>query len=235
VANKSITKGFLDPMRLANFLKNEIMEIYKKTRTHKGLTNMTSSRIITLCSVLSLVFLAGCTKNLKYQSRRLTPLTKATAHSSQTKDNVTVSVKSFDTGDQNYYFGKRTENIHPLQISVNNDSKTSWVLSKNNISLPLADSEIVARQYKASGWSTFGLWLLAWPIGIAHGVMSHTANKEIQADIADKNIEMSTVITPEAQRDAVVFSRSEQEFQRFTVTLVDANDPSRTLHFNLHA
>lgn len=196
---------------------------------------MTSSRLLTLLSITGLIVLSGCTKNLKYQSRRLAPLTKATAHSSQTKENVTVSVKSFDTNDQNYYFGKRTANIHPLQITVANDSETTWVLSKNNISLPLADTDVVSRQYKASGWTTFGLWLVAWPIGLAHGVMSHTANKEIEADIADKNLEMATIIAPEAHRDAVIFSRSENELQRFTVSLVDANNPARTLHFNLSA
>ena len=196
---------------------------------------MTSSRFLTLLSITSLVVLSGCTKNLTYQPRRLSPLTKATAHSSQTKEKVTVSVKSFDTQDQNYYFGKRNDKMHPLQITVHNDSDTTWVLSKDNIDLPLADTNAVSRTYKGSGWTTLGLWLVAGPLGIAHGVMSHTANKEIEADIADKNIEMTTLINPEMRRDAVVFSRSEHDLQYFTVSLVDANDPSHTLQFRLIA
>lgn len=196
---------------------------------------MRFSRISILSSIVCLIALSGCTKNLKYQSRRVSPLTKATAHSSQTKDKVTVSVKSFDTNDQNYYFGKRTDNMHPLQITVNNNSETTWVLNKNNISLPLADTTAVTRKYKASGWTSVALGLIAWPIGVVHGVMSHAANKEIEADISDKNIEISTIITPEANRDAIVFSRSDNDMRYFTVSLIDANNPSHTLQFNLSA
>jgi hypothetical protein len=179
--------------------------------------------------------LSGCTKNLKYESRRLTPLTRATAHSSQTKENVTVSVKSFDTSDQAYYFGQKTRDLHPLQITVDNDSETAWVLSKENISLPLASTTAVTKKYKTTGWASVALGALAWPLGVVHGYMSHNANKEIEADIADKSIETTAIISPEAHRNAVLFSRSEHELQHFSVTLVDADDPAHTLTFNLRA
>jgi len=181
------------------------------------------------------VLLSGCTKNLKYESRRLTPLSRATAHSSQTKEKVTVSVKSFDTSDQSYYFGRKTNDLHPLQITIDNDSDVAWVLSKDNISLPLASTSAVTSKYKSTGWASVALGLIAWPIGVVHGYMSHNANKEIEADIADKSIETSAIISPEAHRNAVLFSRSENEMQRFTVTLIDADNPSHTLSFNLSA
>jgi hypothetical protein len=195
---------------------------------------MIKSRIL-LTSLVSLLFLSGCTKNLKYESRRLTPLTRATSHSSQTKENVTVSVKSFDTSDQTYYFGHKTSGLHPVQITVNNDSDTTWVISRDHISLPLADTTAVANKYKTSGWASVALGILSWPLGIMHGYMSHTANKEIEADIADKSIETSAIINPESHRNAVLFSRSDNELQRFTVTLIDADNPSHTLNFNLSA
>jgi len=196
---------------------------------------MTSSRCLILMSIASLLLLSGCTKNLKYESRRLTPLTRATAHSSQTKENVTVSVKSFDTSDQTYYFGQKSNDLHPVQITISNDSDTVWVLSRERISLPLADTAAVAGKYKASGWASVALGILSWPLGIMHGYMSHTANKEIEADIADKSIETSAIINPESYRNAVLFSRSDNELQRFTVTLIDADNPSHTLNFNLSA
>lgn len=186
-------------------------------------------------SIVSLLFLSGCTKNLKYESRRLTPLTRATSHSSQTKENVTVSVKSFDTSDQSYYFGHKTNDLHPVQITVNNDSDTTWVLSRDYVSLPLADTTAVTRKYKSSGWASVALGILSWPLGIMHGYMSHTANKEIEADIADKSLETSAIVSPESHRNAVLFSRSDNDLQRFTVTLIDADDPSHTLKFNLSA
>lgn len=195
---------------------------------------MTRSHIL-MTSLVSLLFLSGCTKNLKYESRRLTPLTRATSHSSQTKDNVTVSVKSFDTSDQNYYFGHKTNDLHPVQITINNDSETTWVLSRDHISLPLADSTAVASKYKSTGWASVALGILSWPLGIMHGYMSHTANKEIEADIADKALETSALINPESHRNAVLFSRSDNDLQRFTVTLIDADNPSHTLKFNLSA
>lgn len=195
---------------------------------------MIKSRILMTCLV-SLAFLSGCTKNLKYESRRLTPLTRATSHSSQTKENVTVSVRSFDTSDQNYYFGHKAHDLHPVQITVNNDSDTTWVLSRDYITLPLADTVAVTGKYKSSGWASVALGVLSWPLGIIHGYMSHTANKEIEADIADKSLETSAIICPESHRNAVLFSRSDNDLQRFSVTLIDADNPSHTLHFNLSA
>lgn len=188
-----------------------------------------------MTSIVSLLFLSGCTKNLKYESRRLTPLTRATSHSSQTKENVTVSVKSFDTSDQNYYFGQKTNDLHPVQITINNDSDTTWVLSRDHVSLPLADTSAVTKKYKTTGWASLALGILSWPLGIMHGYMSHTANKEIEADIADKSLETSAIVSPESHRNAVLFSRSDNDLQRFTVTLIDADDPSHTLKFNLSA
>lgn len=182
-----------------------------------------------------MLLFSGCTKNLKYESRRLTPLTRATAHSSQTKEHVTVSVKSFDTSDQTYYFGQKANDLHPVQITISNESDVIWVLSKDNISLPLASTTAVTSKYKSSGWASVALGILSWPLGIIHGYMSHAANKEIEADIADKCIETSAVINPESHRNAVLFSRSDNELQRFTVTLIDADNPSHTLNFNLSA
>ena len=196
---------------------------------------MLSHRSMTFLSIACLLFLSGCTKNLKYESRRLTPLTPATSHSSQTKENVTVRVKSFDTSDQTYYFGQRSRDFHPVQISIKNNGNTEWVLSKDNIDLPLADTIAVANKYKASGWTSVALGLLSWPLGIVHGYMSHTANKEIEADIADKSIETSTIIGAESERNAVLFSRSDNDLQFFTVTLIDADNPAHTLTCNLRA
>lgn len=207
---------------------------------------MRSSSTLALLSIASILFLSGCGKNHKYQPRRLTPLNHSNAHSSRTKDGVTVSVKSLDEEEQTYYFGKETSNIHPVHIAIDNQSDTTWILDKNNISLPLADAKTIEKTYKEMPWTSVGLGVaclftplyagvILAPVAITHGILSYNANKVIEADIAEKNIEKTKFITPEAYRNAVLFSDSVNELQRFTVSLVDADDPSHTLHFTLSA
>ncbi len=196
---------------------------------------MKSSYFFTVLSILSLVALPNCTSNLKYRSRRLTPLNQSSAHSSRSKDGVTVSVKSFDDEEQTYYFGKETPYLHPLHLAIDNDSDTTWILSKENISLPLAENKDVAKQYKASPWTSVGLGALLLPVGLAHGAISHYANKIIETDIAEKSLEDEVIIDPDIQHNALVFCRSQAKMKRFTITLVDADDPSHTLQFPLAA
>lgn len=188
----------------------------------------------TVFIITSIMLLPGCAKeDVKYDAHPLKPLSKKTAHGAQTHQDVTVCVRPLDVSDQHYYFGKRARNLHPLQITVENKSNTTWVLKKENISLPLADSDYVIGKYKFNPWTTVGLSIALLPVGIIHGVTAYNVNKDIRADITDKNINTRTIINPSVQRDNLIFSLSREELEAFTVTLIDANDPTHTLRFNL--
>lgn len=199
-------------------------------------------------SIMSLVAVSGC-RPLKpqYKSHSLEPLNIVTADNSRTRNDVTLSVKSLDDDDQAYYFGKTCSAFRPIHLTIDNKSETTWVLSTDNISLPLAPPDAVARKYKASGWASFGLGAAFWALtpsfplnvvlapiaGITHGLMSYDVNKHLYSDIAEKNLENEALIDPQMHHNTLLFSTAEPNVHRFAVTLIDADNPAHTLQFNL--
>ena len=196
---------------------------------------MIASRLVIIMSFVSIVLFPGCSSNLKYPSRRLTPLSQSKAHSSRTKHGVTVSVESFDADKQLYYFAKETPRLHPIQIAVDNSSDTTWLLHPDNINLPLARYSTVTKYYKANPWTSVGLGIVLLPVGLTHGVLSYCANRIIETDINEKMLNDEAYIEPDVQHNSLIFANSQSELDHFNITLVDADDPSHTLIFNLGA
>jgi hypothetical protein len=89
-------------------------------------------------SIVLILFCVGCLK----KPVLLKPLTKESAHDTQTKEQVIVHAKRLNFEDQENMFGKETyqlvkHRIVPVQITVENKSENTWLLTNKNISLKL--------------------------------------------------------------------------------------------------
>ena len=128
------------------------------------------------CS-LSLVLILSCAGCLK-KPINLKPLTKESAHDSQTKQQVTVHTKTLSFDDQKEIFGSDAKqlaknHIIPVQVTIENRSQTAWLLANQNISLKLLTIDEVNKVLFASKrWiplfiflGGLGLALVAAPIG----------------------------------------------------------------------
>lgn len=92
-------------------------------------------------STLVLVLLcSGCLKSPIKNPHNLRPLTKETAHDSQTKEQVTVHAKKLTPQDQEEIFGSYTQSLNkyqiiPVQITIENSSTTCWCLTEKSVGL----------------------------------------------------------------------------------------------------
>lgn len=186
-----------------------------------------------IISTALLAGLSGCTKNLNYQRTRLQTIKAASATASVTHKNVSLHVKHFGTADNKHYFNQATLTTQPIQIAVENNSESAWILSPTRISLPLVSNQRVINNLQSSiGWSVFmGLFIPV--IGIVHGIFSYNANKVIQEDVRAKMLEQDTVISPGQQSDFIIFADKRIYSRHFTADIVNAQDPKDKLAFTI--
>ncbi len=191
-------------------------------------------KIILPLSIISLVFIASCTKNFKYQRKKLTPLNQVTASCARTQQNVTVYAKKFDKEYCKHYFNQSNVGACPIQIGVNNQSDTEWVLLKDNIDLPLENNEHVIKNVQSGIGASLALGFLINPfLGGAHSIASYQANSKISDDMQKKSMQMALNVKPKKQKDTLVFVSNKVKFRRFTLTLVDAHNQNNTMDVNL--
>lgn len=188
-------------------------------------------------TLIPLFIISSCTKNLEYKPKRLKPLKKIYADDTKKKDGVRVSIKTLDDAQQYYYFGEELRRTEAIQIAIDNESNTTWVLDKNNISIPLEESMRIAKKLQASPWTSIGIGIVLLPIGISHGIASREANKMIARDIQGKTLQSTTIIPPELHRDTLIFTKDDTDIslQPFSITLVDAENEKHKLVFNFTA
>jgi hypothetical protein len=127
------------------------------------------------CSLLLILTCAGCLKTPIQRPKNLKPLTKETAHDSQTKEQVTVHAKKLSLEDQELMFGncaKQLEKYHivPVQLTIENNSTTCWVLTDKNIALnKLTIDEVNKTLFASRRWIPLRILLLGIPIALIAG------------------------------------------------------------------
>ena len=117
-------------------------------------------------SLLILLTCAGCLKSPLQRPKNLKPLTKETSHDSQTKEQVTVYAKKLDMNDQTEMFGKYARqqlqkyHVVPIQVTIENQSATAWVLADINITLnKLTIDEVNAKLFASRRWIPLRIFL----------------------------------------------------------------------------
>jgi hypothetical protein len=118
------------------------------------------------CSIALILSCAGCLR----KPINLKPLTKESAHDSQTKEQVIVHAKRLNFEDQENMFGNDAnqlakQHIVPVQITVENSSKTSWLLTDKNISLKLLSIDEVNKTLFTAK-RLIPLWIFLGGLGI---------------------------------------------------------------------
>jgi hypothetical protein len=92
------------------------------------------------------------------------PLSKATAHDTQTKQDVTVHTKKLTSAELKDIFGDYTQkqlekyHIAPIQITIENNSATAWILENNKIKLDKLTIEQVNNKIFSS-YRWIPLWI----------------------------------------------------------------------------
>ena len=141
-------------------------------------------------SLLLVLTCAGCIKSPIQRPKNLKPLTQETTHDSQTKEQVTVYAKKLSIDDQVDVFGKYAQqqldkyHIVPVQITIENNSTTCWILADKNITInKLTLAEVNTKLFSARRWRPLWIFLgclagtavVAPLIGIAAGSLLYIA------------------------------------------------------------
>jgi hypothetical protein len=120
---------------------------------------MNHKKIAVMLSLITLACLSGCIQQTKQQktAKQIKSLTTDTADYTSTQDGLTVMVKAYTTEQEvTDLFGrrgkrllKRKKAIYPVQVTVKNNTNTSFILNKKNINLSLVtQSTIIKRFYR---------------------------------------------------------------------------------------
>jgi|GEM_PF-1784119 len=179
-----------------------------------------------------LIALPGCTHNLKYQPKQLQSLHKATAKQSETLEQTTVHFKQLSLVECKYYFNQERLVGKPIQVSVVNNSDHSWILSADNITLPLLNPTKIERKLHAGIVKSLVMGIVIPVVGLVHGVFSYQANNRISNDIKEKGLYIDQVIQPGEQLDVILFVHRKVVRNRdFSITLVNADDKDHKARF----
>lgn len=180
-----------------------------------------------LVSTACLALFASCAK---YNASPLNKQMGEFVGHTYTHHGVTLTVKAFNKDDCMQYLGRNVlaQGYLPIQITVQNNTNRSLLISKDSIDLSLASNEMVANTVQSStvGRSTgYGAAaaLVAWPFAIpaiVDGVKSSNANSELDLDYKQKSIHQQ-VILPQTTYTGIVFAFKRNYNPNFSITLVD--------------
>lgn len=100
------------------------------------------------------LLLPGCAKVKSYKKKPLRPLCSYVTYQAK-QDDIHIYAKKYDQQDCIQLFGSRGSRlihhkhdtcIYPIQLSIKNNSQTTWILNKNSIDLKLTPYHHVAHR-----------------------------------------------------------------------------------------
>lgn len=175
--------------------------------------------------IMVLFLIGGCAK---YRPHHL----KQPADFVIEQENVVLKAELLSNEDCYYYFSRRavSKGYQPVQLSVRNNSSQTYILNAENIDLPIASRETVARALRLDvagrviGWAIPGLFL--WPFLIAagvEGVKASDANKKLDRDFEQRVLSYNGHVTlsPGAQMNKVFFVHEDDMKYSFDVVLIN--------------
>lgn len=186
---------------------------------------------LNMLSIVLLISLSGCAR---YRAKSLKSITK----SSTKAEAVSFSYRIFSPADCQKYLGRNVirKGYQPIQITFVNNTDRYFNISKRGLSFDYASTKEVLRVLhfnttgRAVGYGILGLFL--WPFiipAIVDGIGSAKANKQMDADFADK-ILTKQIVEPHTTVNGIVFVDADSEFDEdFTFTVSDINHNQYTL------
>ncbi len=173
-----------------------------------------------------LVSFYGCAS---YKPTPLPNLQPEFATYSESIENVTLACKTLSKEECKKYFDRDIigKGFQPVQMIIVNDTENAIVFHPDGVSLPVCPPDEVAKKCQTStagratayGVGALFLWPLAVP-AIVDGIKSHEANKELNRDFSEKNIEQM-VINPYTTHNGVIFISNKDYQESFTVKLLN--------------
>jgi len=173
-----------------------------------------------------LMLLVGCGYH-----RPKAVLPPPTEGQSQTISGVLMRVKPLRDFECSYYFDNRlvSRGIQPLQLYINNDTDSYFVLDGKDISLPLMGRRDVGGKFyknvvgRSLVWFVGSLiyWKIFLPVLLLDSLLCMQANKEIGTDLASLGVnpKQKIVIEPRTRLHKVLFVPVDQYHHHMTIPL----------------
>lgn len=181
-----------------------------------------------VCSAISFLIVLGFSGCAHYKAR---PLGKLSSGVSLEKNEQSMSFiyRVYGKDDCKRFLDRNVleKGYQPVHITFINNSNRFLYISPSNFSFPCVASDVVAQEVhtsttkRAVGYGVAGLFL--WPLlipAIVDGVGSSEANKQLDADFAQKSLR-SHVVGPFNMVNGLIFVPLEYFDEDFTVTIFD--------------
>ena len=159
-----------------------------------------------------------------------------------TIDKVSIRIKPLRDFECAHFFDNRlvSRGVQPIQVYVQNNTETFYVLNGENISLPLLGKRsvgavlyknIIARSLVWTIGTVAVLWQVFLPILIADVLFSMQANKNIKSDI--DSIAMrpkdKVVVPPGGRVHKILFVESGEYHHHMSITLTKEQEDGELL------
>jgi hypothetical protein len=179
-----------------------------------------------LILILIPMFALSCAS---YKATSLPKLNPEFAPKAAKQGEVVCAVKVFTKDDCRKYYDKDIIELgyQPIQIAIQNQSKSYYLFSKDGINLPTVPPEEVAKKAhrstvgRAVGYGVAGLFI--WPLlipAVVDGVGSSKANTQMDIDFAAKGLQ-ETVIQPFSTANGVIFVPTSELQPNLIINIVD--------------
>lgn len=151
----------------------------------------------------------------------------------QEKQEVAITKYVFSEKDCLKYFDRKIikKGYQPIQLLIKNNSKKTFVLQSDNITLPLIPiKNISSKIHRDLSWKMTKYFLIGGPtLAALEGFRSYEVNKKIDKDFANKTLGDENVIKikPHKICNRVMFVTKENYDSKFKVTLIDEHNKNK--------
>jgi len=177
-----------------------------------------------LVSVIALITLAGCAHYRAHPLKKLVTPPVKTTHQA-----IAFSHHALSKGECMLYLDRDVlaKGYQPVHITFTNNSKNYFTLSKENFSLPYANSDDVAKLVhtntagRAAGYGVVGLFI--WPFiipAVVDGIGSSEANHQLDADFAGKALR-NQIVAPYSTVHGLIFVPKNEFDANFTMSVTN--------------
>ncbi len=194
-----------------------------------------------LCGLSATILLSSCAK--QYKPKPIVPFQGIV----ERKNGVEASARRLSRHDAEYHFchDLAQEGYQAIQLSIRNPTNQTFVLTANNINLPLEPAKRVAKDLhynttgRAIGWGAASLlmWGLIFPpiAGVIDTARSYQSNKALDRDFAQRVIDDNTriVVEPKSVLNKVMFVSLDQAHKQTCALKLIDNATHKSLSFNL--
>lgn len=154
---------------------------------------------------------------------------------------VQLDYKVYSSVDSKIYLDRDllAKGYQPVQITIQNNTPYSFVLGKEDISLPLVSASKVVSKFdratlpKSIGYKVLGFFF--WPfsvIGTIDSVKTYATHRDLKKDLSAKSVKNDQeVILPFSSLNRVLFVEKDKYQEEFSISLFNT-DTCETIVFD---